>query len=240
MDTTYHVSKSSDTDYNEISSQNHKPHEKSASTPPPLKKKYDILKIHIFRTSPVYPSLIYPKDSISTQRDDYLIPILSNKNLTFKSQLTSLSLHPTEYTYKLYYKNQDLFTFIASNIMTPYHYWNDNIVKTFPLQVNFLRPSIYDIKPDEDDHSVLSSLQKATHHNTYVTFLKHQKSKNYIFANCKYTSTYTMTYHLYTNDHSRITGYLRNYGPIKQYFCPLPYNDTSRPINISSGISDTL
>ena len=38
--------------------------------------------------------------------------------------------------------------------------------------------------------------------------------------------------HLYTIDHSRITGYLRNYDPIKQYFCLLPYNDTSRPINV--------
>ena len=36
--------------------------------------------------------------------------------------------------------------------------------------------------------------------------------------------------HLYTIDHSRITGYLRNYDPIKQYFCLLPYNDTSRPL----------
>ena len=35
---------------------------------------------------------------------------------------------------------------------------------------------------------------------------------------------------LYTIDHSRITGYLRNYDPIKQYFCLLPYNDTSRPL----------
>ena len=36
--------------------------------------------------------------------------------------------------------------------------------------------------------------------------------------------------HLYTIDHSRITGYLRNYDPIKQYSCLLPSNDTSRPI----------
>ena len=36
--------------------------------------------------------------------------------------------------------------------------------------------------------------------------------------------------HLYTIDHSRITDYLRNYDPIKQYFCLLPYNDASRPI----------
>ena len=36
--------------------------------------------------------------------------------------------------------------------------------------------------------------------------------------------------HLYTIDHARITGYLRNFDPIKQYFCLLPYNDTSRPL----------
>ena len=35
---------------------------------------------------------------------------------------------------------------------------------------------------------------------------------------------------LYTIDHARITIYLRNYDPIKQYFCLLPYNDTSRPL----------
>ena len=36
--------------------------------------------------------------------------------------------------------------------------------------------------------------------------------------------------HLYTIDYSRITGYLRNYDPIKQYFSLLPYIDTSRPL----------
>ena len=36
--------------------------------------------------------------------------------------------------------------------------------------------------------------------------------------------------HLYTIDHARITGYLRNYDPIKQNFCLLIYNDTSRPL----------
>ena len=35
---------------------------------------------------------------------------------------------------------------------------------------------------------------------------------------------------LYTLHHSCITGYLRNYDPIKQYFCVLPYNNTSRPL----------
>ena len=35
---------------------------------------------------------------------------------------------------------------------------------------------------------------------------------------------------MYTLDHSCITGYLRNYDPIKQYVCLLPYNNTSRPL----------
>ena len=35
---------------------------------------------------------------------------------------------------------------------------------------------------------------------------------------------------LYTVDHSCITGYLRNYDPIKPFFCLIPYNNTSRPL----------
>ena len=38
---------------------------------------------------------------------------------------------------------------------------------------------------------------------------------------------------LYPLDHSCITGYLRNDDPIKQYFCLLPYNNTSRPLIVS-------
>ena len=34
---------------------------------------------------------------------------------------------------------------------------------------------------------------------------------------------------LYTIDHARKTGYLRNYDHIKQNFCLLTFNDTSRP-----------
>ena len=56
MDTNHITSKSSDTD--------EKPPEQSISTPPPSKKKYDIMKDPIFLTSPVYPAVISPKDSI--------------------------------------------------------------------------------------------------------------------------------------------------------------------------------
>ena len=37
---------------------------------------------------------------------------------------------------------------------------------------------------------------------------------------------------LYTLDHSTTIGHLRNYDPIKQYFCLLPHNDTSRPLEV--------
>ena len=93
MDTNHITSKTSDSD--------ERPPEQSKPTPPPSKKKHDVMKDPIFLTSPVYPPIISPKDSISTQRDDYLIPILSNENFTFISQLTSLYIHPTDYTSKL-------------------------------------------------------------------------------------------------------------------------------------------
>ena len=48
-------------------------------------------------------------------------------------------------------------------------------------------------------------------------------------ANYKHTSPFTVT-NFYTKDHSKIPGYPRNYDPIKQYFCLLPRNDTSRPL----------
>ena len=35
---------------------------------------------------------------------------------------------------------------------------------------------------------------------------------------------------MYALEHPFITRYLRNYGPTKQFFCFLPYNNTSRPL----------
>ena len=218
-------------EHQNIPSKNKTPsdHDQSPDTPPPTKKKYEIMKDPAFLSSPIYPPILPTKPQLSTNRDDYLVPILSTNRFSFKSQLTSLYMHPTDYTFKLYDKNQDFFTSIASKIMAPYQYWLESGIKIFSLQFNFLRPSIYDLKTDENDPSFLSAAQKATHHLTYTRFLQHSKPQNYIFANYKYISPFTMT-NLYTIDHSKITGYLRNYDPIKQYFCLLPHNDTSRPL----------
>ena len=96
-------------------------------------------------------------------------------------------MHPTKYTFKFYDKNKDFFTSIASKIMAPYQYWLDNGVRKFSLRFNFLRPSIYDLKTDENGPFFLSNAQKATHHFTYTRFLQHTKAQNYIFANYKHT-----------------------------------------------------
>ena len=193
------------------------------------KKRYEVMKDPVFLSSPIYPPFISTNTSLSTNRDDHLIPLLSHDDFLFKAQLTSLYMHPTDYSFRLYDKNQDFFTSIASKLMCPYQYWLDNGVKIFSLQFNFLRPSIYGLKIDESDPSFLSLSQKATHHQTYTKFLQHTKPKNYIFVDYKYTSPFTMT-NIYTLDHSCITGYLCNYDPIKQYYCLLPYSNTSRPL----------
>ena len=223
------ISSKNKVEHQPISSKNKTPSDhNSPETPPPTKKKYEIMKDPAFLSSPVYPPIIPTKPQLLTNRDEYLTPILSTNQFSFKSQIISLYMHPTDYTFKLYDINQDLVTSIAFKIMAPYQYCCDNGVKIFSLQFNFLRPSIYDLKTNENDPSFLSNAQKANKHFTYTRFLQHTKPQNYIFPNYKYTSHFTMM-NLYTIDHSKITGYLRNYDPIKQYFCLLPHSDTSRP-----------
>ena len=95
-------------------------YDKSPETPPPTKKEYEIMKDPAFFSSPVYPLIIPTKPQLSTNRDNYLAPIISTSRFSFKSQLTSLYMHPTDYTFKLYDKNQDFFTSTASKILAPY------------------------------------------------------------------------------------------------------------------------
>ena len=183
----------------------------------------------LFLSSPVFPPKTPSKPSLSTNRDGHLVPLLSHDNFISKAQLVSLYMYPTDYTFRLYDKNQEFCTSIDSKIMSPYQYWLDNEVEIVSLQFNFLRPSIYDLKTDECGPSFLTVAQKVSYYQTYTQFLEHSKPQNYIFVTYKHTSPYTMT-NLYTKDHSRITGYLRNYDYIKHYFCLFPFKDTSRPL----------
>ena len=101
------------------------------ATPPPPKKRYEFMKDRVFLSSPIYPPFIPSKPSLSTNRDDHLILILSHEDFIFKEQLTSLYMHSTDYSFRLYDKNQDFLTSIASKIMGPYQYWLDNGVNYF-------------------------------------------------------------------------------------------------------------
>ena len=139
------------------------------TTPPPPKKRYEIMKDPVFLSSPIYPPSIPSNISLCTSRDDHLIPLLSHNDFVFKAQLTSLYMHPTDYSFRLYDKNQDFSHPLPP--LSPYKDWLDNGVKIFFLQFNFLRPSIYDLKTDESDPSFLSISQKTTHHQTYTKFL---------------------------------------------------------------------
>ena len=64
-----------------------KTNDSSLETPAPPKKEYEVMKDPAFLSSPEYPLILHSKPSLSTNRDDHLITILSHDHFTFKSQL---------------------------------------------------------------------------------------------------------------------------------------------------------
>ena len=97
-----------------ISTKVHTPPDTTHEVPPPPKKRYEIMKDPVFLSSTMFPPKKPSQPSLSTTRVDHLIPLLSQDSFTFKAQLTSLYMHPTDYTFRLYDKNQDFLTSIAS------------------------------------------------------------------------------------------------------------------------------
>ena len=67
------------------------------------------MKDPVVLSSPIFPPKIFSQPSLSTTHDDHLISFLSQDNFTLKAPLTSLYMHPTDYTFRLYDKNQDFF-----------------------------------------------------------------------------------------------------------------------------------
>ena len=88
-------------------------------------------------------------------RDSELTPISSSKQFPFQSHLTSLYVTPTKYKFIIREFKNDYHTSIASKLITPYDWWLSNKVKIFSLQYNFLRPSPYDIRTEENDANFL-------------------------------------------------------------------------------------
>ena len=102
-------------------------------------------------------------------------------------------------------------------------------MKIFSLENNFLRPSPYDLRTEENDANFLPYQIKKAHHITYQNFLQYNEPENYIFLNSKDTSPFTFNSE-YLKDHPKIKGKLRNYDPLKQSFLFLPNENPKRPI----------
>ena len=127
------------------------------------KRKYpDITADKPFMESGACPSFIKPIKQ-DEDRDCGLVPILSSKHFTFQSQLTSLYMIPTKYKFIIREFKNDYHTSIASKLITPYDWWLNNKVKIFSLQYNFLRPSPYDLRTEENDANFLPYQIKKAH-----------------------------------------------------------------------------
>ena len=193
------------------------------------KRKYpDITADKPFMESGACPPFIKPMKQ-DEDRDCELVPILSSKQFTFQSHLTSLYMIPTKYKFIIREFRNDYHTSIASKLITPYDWWLNNKVKIFSLQYNFLRPSPYDLRTEENDANFLPYQIKKAHHITYQKFLQYKEPDNYIFFNSKYTSPFILNSE-YLIDHTKTKGKLRNYDPLKQSFLFLPNDNPKRPI----------
>ena len=156
------------------------------------KRKYpDITADKPFMESGACPPFIKPSKQ-DEDRDCDLIPILSSRQFTFQSHLISLYMIPTKYKVIIREFKNDYHTSIASKLITPYDWWLNNKVKIFSFQYNFLRPSPYDLRTEENDVNFLPYQIKKAHHITYQKFLKYKEPENYLFFNSEYTSPFTL------------------------------------------------
>ena len=67
---------------------------------------------------------------------------------------------PTKYKFIIREFKNDYHTSIASKLITRYDWWLNNKVKIFSLQYNFLRPSPYDLRTEENDANFLPYQKK--------------------------------------------------------------------------------
>ena len=193
------------------------------------KRNYpDITADKPFMESGACPPFIKPSKQDEDQDCD-LVPILSSRQFTFQSHLTSLYMIPTKHKFIIREFKLDYHTSIASKLITPYDWWVKKKVKIFSLQYNFLRPSPYDLRTEEIDANFLPYQIKKAHHITYPKFLQHKEPENYFFFNSKFTSPFTFDSD-YLLEHTKIKGKLRNYDPLKQSFLFLPNENPKRPI----------
>ena len=119
------------------------------------KRNYpDITADKPFMESGACPHFIKPVKQ-DKNRDSDLTPILSSKQFSFQSHLTSLYMIPTKYKFIIREFKNDYHISIASKLITPYDWWLSNKVKIFSLQYNFLRPSPSGLRTEENDANFL-------------------------------------------------------------------------------------
>ena len=154
------------------------------------KRKYpDLTADKCFMESGACPPFIKPSKQ-DEDRDCDLVPILSSRQFTFQSHLTSLYVIPTKYRFIIREFKNDYHTSIASKLITPYDWWLNNKVKFFSLQNNFLRLSPYDLRTEENDANFLPYQIKKAHHITYQKFFHNKELENYLFFNSNFTSPF--------------------------------------------------
>ena len=103
--------------------------------------------------------------------------------------------------------------------------------RVFTLQLNFLRPSVFDLHTDDSD-PILHSVKKGVLHETYKLFwdnLLPSFIKDFNFQKRKFTTPFSLQLHFnlqtaYTN------GLLRNYDPLKEQYLFTTKNFPDRPL----------
>ena len=190
------------------------------------KRKYpDITADKPFMESSACPPFIKPIKQ-NEDRDCDLIPIIPTRQFTFQSHLTSLYMIATKYKFIIGEFKNDYHTSIASKLFTPYDWWLNIKVKNFSLQYNFLRPSPYDLRTEENDANFLPFQIKKAHH---ITCQKFSNTKNLKTISSSTRNTFRNNSE-YLIDHTKIKRNLRNYDPLKQSFLFLPNENPKRPI----------
>ena len=142
------------------------------------KRQYtDIIADKSFRESGACSPFIKPSRQTEDPDCD-LIPILSSREFTFQSHLISLYLILTKYKFIIREFRNDYHTSIASKLITPYDWWLSKKAKIFSLQYNFLRPSPYGLRTEENDDNFLPYQIKKAHHITYQKLLTFSSIQN--------------------------------------------------------------
>ena len=142
------------------------------------KRKYpDITADKPFMESGACPPFIKPVKQ-DEDRHSEITPILSSKQFPFQSLLTSFYMIPTKYKFIIREFKNDYHTSIASKLITPYDWWLSNKAKICSLQYNFLRPSLYDLRTEENDANFLPYQLRKSQHVSYQKILQYKEPEN--------------------------------------------------------------